>query len=135
MQAATRALARRDRSSAELERHLGERGVGAPERVRTVEALERGGYVDDARFAATRAEALANRDYGDAGIAADLECRGVAVDDIAAAIASQPSEHERARRHVQRHGATPKTARRLAARGFAPESIEAALDSAGVPAD
>ena len=70
---ATRALARRDRSRAELEGQLARRGIGAPEREAAVETMARHGYLDDDRFAAARSRSLAARGYGDEAIRYDLE--------------------------------------------------------------
>ena len=55
---------------------LERRGVGAAEREQALETLERIGYVDDERFARTRAEQLAARGSGDALIRHDLERAG-----------------------------------------------------------
>ena len=49
----------------------------ATERAAAVETLERLGYVDERRFAASRAAALAARGYGDEAIRFDLEREGV----------------------------------------------------------
>ncbi len=125
--AATTALSRRDRSSAELEARLERRGVAVRDRADALEALERAGYVNDARFAASRAVALAARGYGDEAIRFELERHRLAAAEIDAAVAALPIEAERARSIVERRGRTPRTVRRLAAKGFAPESIEAAI--------
>ena len=73
---ALRALRYRDRTTAELSARLAKRGVGEAEREQALETLERIGYVDDERFARTRAEQLAARGSGDALIRHDLEGRG-----------------------------------------------------------
>jgi SOS response regulatory protein OraA/RecX len=91
------------------------------------------GYVDDARFARARAEALASRGAGDLLIAADLERngidRGLAVD----AITALPPERERAADVVARRGSSVRTARFLASKGFGEEAIERVV--AGLPGD
>ena len=74
---AVRALARRDHSVASLRAKLARAGVSSEAQAEAHEMLERAGYVDDARFAAARAEHLAARGYGDEGIRADLDRRGV----------------------------------------------------------
>jgi len=83
---ALRALRSRDRSAAELQARLEQRGVGEAEREQALETLERIGYVDDERFARTRAEQLAERGSGDALIRDDLERRGLAADVVELAL-------------------------------------------------
>ncbi|HZI37164.1 MAG TPA: regulatory protein RecX [Acidimicrobiia bacterium] len=124
MGAAIRLLRHRDRSTAELEARLAQRGVGDAEREHALETLERIGYVDDERFARTRAEQLADRGSGDALIRHDLETRGVAPDVVEAALAELEPEQERAARIVARRGRSVKTARYLASRGFGEDALE-----------
>ncbi|MBA2463188.1 MAG: RecX family transcriptional regulator [Actinobacteria bacterium] len=122
---ALRALRVRDRSAAELDARLSERGVAAAERRDALEALVRVGYVDDERLAQARAAALAERSSGDALIRADLEARGVSTELIERAIAALDPEGVRAERVVARRGGGQKTLRFLAARGFDEEALEA----------
>lgn len=91
----------------------------AAAREEALEALERSGYVDDARAAAGRAAALAARGWGDEAIRVRLEGEGFDGEPLAAAVAALEPEHERARRLV----AEGRSERWLAARGFelAPE--------------
>jgi regulatory protein len=124
VETAIRALRHRDRSTAELDARLAKRGIDAEKREQALETLERVGYVDDERFARTRAEQLAARGSGDALIRHDLEQRGVAADVVEAALGSLEPERERAQRLVAQRGATLKTARYLAARGFGEEALE-----------
>ena len=124
VETAIRALRHRDRSTAELDARLAKRGIDAEEREQALETLERVGYVDDERFARTRAEQLAARSSGDALIRHDLEQRGVAAEVVEAALGSLEPERERAQRLVAQRGATLKTARYLAARGFGEEALE-----------
>lgn len=124
---ALRALRHRDRSTAELDARLAKRGVGPAEREEALETLERIGYVDDERFARTRAEQLAARGSGDALIRHDLEGRGIAVEHVEAAIADLEPERERAARITERRGRSVKTARYLASRGFGPDALEGAV--------
>lgn len=121
---AIRALRYRDRSTAELDVRLARRGVGDAEREQALETLERVGYLDDERFARTRAEQLAARGSGDALIRHDLEGRGIAAEHVDAALAGLEPERERAARIADRRGRTPKTARYLASRGFGEEALE-----------
>ena len=121
---AIRALRFRDRTAAELDARLEQRGVGEAEREQALETLERIGYVDDERFARMRAEQLADRGSGDALIRDDLERRGVAADVVELAIGALDDERERAARIAERRGRGVKTARYLASRGFGEEALE-----------
>jgi regulatory protein len=124
---AARALQHRDRSRRELDDRLARAGVGDSERAEALDTLERVGYVDDARFAATRAGSLAGRGYGDEAIRHDLAGHGVEGEAADAAIGGLEPEADRARALVARLGRSAKTARQLAAKGFCEESLEAAL--------
>ncbi len=108
LELAAEALARRDHSTAELAASLERSGVDATEAAQAVERLAAAGYVDDA-------------------IRCDLEGRGLAPPAVQAALATLEPEAERARRLLERSGASARTARRLAARGFDAESLEAAF--------
>ena len=121
---ALRALRYRDRSVAELDARLERRGVAEAERERALETLERVGYVDDDRFARTRAEQLAARGSGDALIRHDLEARGLAAEHVEAALAALEPERDRAAEIAARRGRSLKTARYLASRGFDPDALE-----------
>jgi regulatory protein len=125
VETALRALRFRDRTAAELEARLEQRGVGEAEREQALETLERIGYVDDERFARTRAERLADRGSGDALIRDDLERRGLAAEVVELALGSLEPERERAERIAELRGRTAKTARYLASRGFGDEALEA----------
>jgi len=127
LEAAAAALARRDRSAADLRAQLERRGVPADDAARTVERLEAAGYVDDARFAAARAETLATRGYGNAVIARELERQGIGRDEIGSALAQLEPETARAAALLERFGRAPKAARRLVAKGFDREAVAAAL--------
>ena len=121
---ALRALRHRDRSSAELAARLEQRGVEAAEREQALETLERIGYVDDERFARSRAEQLAARGSGDALIRHDLEGRGIAAEHVETALEALAPERERAERLAEQRGRSVKTARYLASRGFDAEALE-----------
>ena len=131
VEAAVRALRLRDRSAAELDERVRARGIEPDDRREVLGTLERSGYVDDVRYAETRAATLAERGSGDALIRDDLERRGIAVETIAAAVASLEPERERAERIVRHRGATAKTARYLAAKGFDEEVAMAAVAREG----
>jgi SOS response regulatory protein OraA/RecX len=92
---ALRALRAADRSRAELDARLERQGIDVAERRRTLDDLERLGYVDDARTAMVRAERLADRGYGDAYIRADLEQRGLPTGEALAAIAPENERRTR----------------------------------------
>jgi regulatory protein len=109
---ALRALRAADRSRAELDARLEQRGFDASEREQALDELERLGYLDDERTASLRAERLAERGYGDAYIRADLERRGLPVADALAGIGA---ESERLARFADKGAAW------LARRGFAEE--------------
>ena len=124
VQTALRALRFRDRTSAELAARLERRGVGEVERERALETLERIGYVDDRRFARSRAEQLAARAAGNELIRHDLEQRGVAPERVQEALAELEPERDRAAAIVAARGRGPRTARYLASRGFAEDAVE-----------
>jgi regulatory protein len=132
LELALRALRHRDRSAAEVERHLESRGVGEAERGCTLDTLVRTGVVDDRRFAESRASSLADRGAGDALIRHELRRAGVGAEDIEDAVAALASERARAERVVARRGGGRKTARYLAGKGFAEDVAHAVVaDSLG----
>ncbi|MCW2965958.1 MAG: recombinase RecX [Actinomycetia bacterium] len=124
---AARALQRRDRSRRDVAERLARAGIDEEARNDALEALERVGYVDDDRFAGSRAEALANRGYGDEWIRHDLGEHGVNGEAVAEAIAALVPEAERARALVERLGRTAKTGAQLARKGFSEDALQAAL--------
>ena len=130
MAAAGRALAQRDRSRAELTARL---ASAAPAEIvaEVVGDLERMGYLDDERLAASLAARRLEAGWGSLRIAADLERLGIeGADAIAsaergereAAAALLRSRHARGRTLAQRFGL-------LARRGFLPETIEDVLET------
>ncbi len=127
LEQAAAALARRDRSVGALVAYLEERGVDGTEAAEAVERLRAAGYVDDRRLAGLRAETLAGRGYGDGAIRIDLERHGIGRDLIDEALAGLAAERERAEVLADRDGRTPKTARRLAAKGFATDTVSAVM--------
>jgi regulatory protein len=133
LEVALRALDHRDRSSAELAERLDRHGITADERNDALARLTSSGVIDDGRFAVARAASLASRGYGDAAIDDDLRRRGIDPALRADAIAALESETERALALVRRRGASARTARFLAARGFEQESAGAALGAAFAP--
>jgi regulatory protein len=127
LDAAVRVLRVRDHTAASLDARLELRGVGEEERADTVARLQELGYVDDARFAHARAEALAARGAGNLLIVDDLERHGVSATLAAEAIAALEPERERAGAIVARRGVRPQTARFLRSKGFADDVVEAAV--------
>jgi regulatory protein len=124
---AASALRHRDRSRHELDERLARAGVEEGERADALETLERVGYVDDARFAAARADALSGRGFGDEAIRHDLATHGIADETAAEAIAALVPELERALMLVDRLGRTLKSARHLVRKGFGEEAVAAAI--------
>jgi regulatory protein len=122
--AAARLLKHADRSRAELVTRLTARGIDPEALTDALETLERVGALDDGRTASLRAQALADRGYGDAWIRSELERRGLAVDD---ALAELEPERARAARIVAEKGGGAATARYLARRGFDEDTAEAAF--------
>jgi len=132
LRVATRALARRDLSAAELDARLGHARVAPAVAADVADTLERAGLVDDERFAAGRAAQLAARGWGDGAIAARLE--GAGVDEAVARAAVAALEPEAARAEALVHAVDDplRRARLLARRGFGEDTLErlagAALD-------
>jgi SOS response regulatory protein OraA/RecX len=124
---AGRALSRRDLSERELDARLVRARVGGDVAASVAGTLRDAGLVDDERVARRRAESLAERGWGDVAIAARLEAAGVAASVARAALAALEPEPDRARRLAEREPDLRKAARRLASRGFAPETVEEAL--------
>lgn len=123
---AGRTLARRDVSEASLRARLGRAGVAAATVEETTDVLRRTGTLDDERFATRRAEALAERGWGNAAVEARLETEGAPPEAISEAVAGLEPEWDRARRAS---GKLPprKAAALLARRGFDPDTIEAVV--------
>jgi len=133
---AARALRHRDRSRREIDERLAKAGIAEEARADALDTLERVGYVDDGRFAATRAAALAGRGFGDEAIRHDLGRHGVEPDAVDHAVAALEPEADRARAVAARLGRTPKTGGHLGRKGFSADSIEAALgEIAGMELD
>jgi regulatory protein len=125
---AARALRHRDRSRRDVDDRLARAGVDAAARSDALETLERIGYVDDARFARTRAAALAERGYGDAYIRAELEGQGVPAEAVGEALEGVPAEVERAAALVARARGDARVAARLARKGFSLETLEQVVE-------
>ncbi len=124
---AARSLRHRDRSRRELDARLARAGIEDDARADALDTLERVGYVDDARFAKTRAASLAERGYGDEAIRDDLERHDLGEEAIAAGLAELVPEPERALALVERLGRSRKVAAQLHRKGFGQDALEAAL--------
>lgn len=127
LDAASRALARRDLSARRLRERLDARGIRSPAAERTLATLTSAGVVDDARLAGARARSLAERGWGDAAVAARLQREGIAPEVSAAALAELPPEAERAAAVAARARDRPAAWRLLARRGFGADAVEDAL--------
>jgi SOS response regulatory protein OraA/RecX len=121
---ATRSLAASARSRRDLDRKLDRAGHTRAAREEAVAALAGAGLLDDSRLAEARAEQLARRGYGDAGIRADLQRRLIAADAVAEALAALEPELDRARRLLAGQSVTPTVIRRLSGRGFSRDTLE-----------
>jgi SOS response regulatory protein OraA/RecX len=121
---ATRSLAASARSRRDLDRRLDRAGHTAAARAEAVAALARVGLLDDSRLAATRAEQLARRGYGNAGIRADLQRRLIPAEVAAEALAALEAELDRARSLLAGQSVTPAVIRRLSGRGFSRDTLE-----------
>jgi SOS response regulatory protein OraA/RecX len=126
-ESAARLLRHRDYACADLDRRLADRGFDEAERATAIATLTRTGVLDDGRFATDRARALAARGAGDRLIEHDLAGAGVPRELIEIAIDGLEPESKRARVVVARRGASPKTARYLAAKGYSEEAVRAAV--------
>lgn len=112
-----------------MEERLAKAGIEEDARSDALDTLERVGYVDDERFAAGRAAALAGRGYGDAYVRHVLEAEGVAPEAVEEAVAALEPETERAERLAARGGRTAKLAAQLQRKGFGQEALERAFGS------
>ncbi|MEP6910342.1 MAG: RecX family transcriptional regulator [Actinomycetota bacterium] len=130
MAKAARSLTRRDLTQKELADRLARNQVAPFARSEALASLVRAGAVDDARFARSRAQALAEREAGDAMIRHDLIGRGIADELVEAAVAELEPEAARAAKIVDLRGSSLRTARRLARKGFTKDSLEGACGGA-----
>jgi SOS response regulatory protein OraA/RecX len=130
LETALGALRYRDLSESELDQKLAARGFGEEARSEAVATLRRTGLVDERRFAAGRAASLAGRGAGDALIRDALERAGVPDEVVDDALAALEPESQRASAVVAKRGSGAKTARYLAGKGFAAETIGDVIASA-----
>lgn len=137
---ALRRLARRAHSTKGLEEALLRAGHATAATRAALAELAEHGWLDDAQYAATRAEALNRKaPLAAAALAARLEAEGVSTKDAQrAAQAAAPPDQEaqlvREARAARRAGVALRTmAGRLARRGFEEDTILTALAAAGYP--
>lgn len=121
---ALRALRHRDRSRRDLDRRLERAGIPADEREQALDGLAEAGLLSDARFAQSRARALADRFTGDELIRRELAQQGIEEEVVADVLAELQPEAERAERGFAKRGGDGKALRYLAAKGFSAESLE-----------
>jgi len=130
MAQAARSLRGRDLSEKELADRLARANIAPATRSETIRRLKRAGAIDNARFARGRAEHLAERDAGNALIQHDLLGRGIADEIVQDAVQRLAPESNRAVGIIEKRGASLKTARHLARKGFSTEAIEHACERA-----
>jgi SOS response regulatory protein OraA/RecX len=124
---AGRVVRRRDVSRRGLEERLARAGVAAGPRERAVGAFVDAGAVDDRRLAERRAEALAERGWGDDAIRLQLEQAGIGMKDVEDAVANLPPEADRAARLAAGAKDPRKAWALLARRGFDPDTAADAV--------
>ena len=130
-QVAVRALSRREHSRRSLDMRLERAGVGDTVRADVLERAERGGLVDDQRFAERRARQLAERGAGDLLIVDDLVRQGLDEAVARTAVVRPPGgggachRDRRAPRSERAHPALP------GARGFSDDSLEPLIADIG----
>ena len=130
LEAAVRALSRREHSTASLGERLARAGIPPSARAEVIATLLNTGYLDDERFALERARVRAARGGSDAAIRHELEAAGVERELVEHALAELEPEQDRALRVAVRLGGGVRAARALARKGFAQDSIERALPGA-----
>ena len=95
LELAFRHLSRRDRTEAELRRHLAAKDIGEPEADAAIVEVVRMGYLDDARYARTFAEDRRNLDgWGAERIERRLLALGVDREHVAAALGDRDGAEE-----------------------------------------
>jgi regulatory protein len=123
LESALAALRYRDLSEHELDEKLAARGFREDDRADAVATLRRTGLLDERRFAAGLATALAARGAGDAFIRDALRRAGVVHELADETIEALEPESARARGIAERRGRGPRTARYLAGKGFSADTI------------
>jgi regulatory protein len=134
MQLATRFLARRDRTVAQVEQFLRSKGAVSPQITQTIRRLSDLRYLDDHAYAQRWVERkLVSRPMGQARIKAELQAKGISetvADRVTTDLFREGGEEQLARHALnakQRHGSrlTPaQSVRLLRQRGFDEETID-----------
>lgn len=135
LQAALKYLLGRDRTLAEIERHLMKDGFGAEVRQEVVAELLSSGYLDELRVVERALEEARRKLEGLGRFRETLQRRGLAEDLLLTAMERLAAEEpELARRTLDRYRAqrgrmvtAARAAGYLARRGFSPEVIEELL--------
>ncbi|MEO8740153.1 MAG: regulatory protein RecX [Casimicrobiaceae bacterium] len=141
---AVRLLARREYTRAELEDKLVAKGAARSEARTVLDELAAGGYLSNERYAHAVSRQMAGR-YSRRSIAEELKAKGVAAEDIAAALATTGIDDTAALEALwhRRFGGLPaddrekaRQIRFLQARGFAVSAVlkllrERAADARG----
>lgn len=121
---AMKTVARRDVSSRRLSERLAARGVRADAADDAVATLTAAGAVNDARTAAGRAFALAERGWGDDALMVRLLGEGFGAADARAALAQLRPERERAAALADAAEDARAAWKLLSRRGFSSECVE-----------
>jgi regulatory protein len=118
------ALARRDLTSAEIEKRLQEAGFDPAACADALARAGEAGYLDDARVAQERARRLAERGASDGAIRAELGRRGVPEESVDGALTLIAPEAERAEQLASRLGGGVRAARTLIRKGYPHDLVE-----------
>ncbi len=141
LERALRLLARRDRSQAEIEQYLRNKGFPSSTVAAVVAHLTERGWLNDGEFARRWVEnRLEHRPRGRLALAQELRRKGVSASHIEAALAELPDEETLARRAAERFAGRLASvndyrtfARRLSAylarRGFGWEVIRSVVEA------
>jgi SOS response regulatory protein OraA/RecX len=125
---AGRTLRRRAVSTRRLAERLEAARVTPAAERSALQALTDARVLDDTRYAAARASALAERGWGDVAIGARLEAEGIAEVEAREALAGLPAEPVRAETIISGLE-RPRAWALLARRGFDQDTIEAVVGS------
>jgi regulatory protein len=130
-------LARREHSEVELRRKLADREVSPDDIDVTLAALRREGLLSDERFIGSFLGSQVRRGHGPVWIRGELEKRGIAASEVAAALAATEHDWTALARDLRqrRFGPAPpadykekaRQMRFLQYRGFTPDQVRAAF--------
>jgi regulatory protein len=131
LEAALKALSRRELSHAELVARLERSGIDSKDAELASSRLTQAGYQSDERAAEERARVLAARLQGDLAIRVDLRRRGISEVEVESALEGIDPESARAAALARRSSSAEQLARALHRKGYTDDTIEAALRIAG----